>query len=123
VRREAKGDQAKPARGETPKFEDGFLHKLFGDSRESSITAGIMYGVPPFGYNYLSPEPPLFATHHISVSSAPSDELTSPCPISAPSSQQLRRRLLKNRGLACQPESRTAKVCRLPVAARDLYEI
>ena len=26
------------------------------------LSAGIMYGVPPFGYNYLSPAPPLFAT-------------------------------------------------------------
>ncbi|HTB13666.1 MAG TPA: TonB-dependent receptor [Bryobacteraceae bacterium] len=26
------------------------------------LSAGVMYGVPPFGYNYLSPAPPLFAT-------------------------------------------------------------
>ena len=25
------------------------------------LSAGIMYGVPPYGYNYLSPAPPLFA--------------------------------------------------------------
>src|SRR5205085_8974906 len=24
------------------------------------LSAGIMYGVPPYGYNYLSPAPPLF---------------------------------------------------------------
>jgi hypothetical protein len=47
--------------------------------------------------------------------------VTSPSPISARSSQQHRRRLLKNLALACQPESRTAKLCRLPVArARHL---
>ncbi len=42
--------------------------------------------------------------------------IASASPISAPSSQQHRRRPLKNLALACQPESRTAKVCRLPVA-------
>ncbi len=26
-----------------------------------------MYAVPPFGYNYLSPEPPLFATPFINA--------------------------------------------------------
>ncbi len=29
------------------------------------LSAGIMYGVPPFGYNYLSPAPPLLATPFI----------------------------------------------------------
>jgi len=50
--------------------------------------------------------------------------VTSSPPISARSSQQHRRRQPKNLGLTCQPESRTAKVCRLPVArarpSRDL---
>jgi hypothetical protein len=60
----------------SPKFDHGILKKIFGDSGKSSIrasygmfytafpglTAGIMYGVPPYGYNYLSPAPPLFAT-------------------------------------------------------------
>jgi hypothetical protein len=31
------------------------------------LSAGIMYGVPPFGYNYLSPAPPLFATPFITA--------------------------------------------------------
>src|SRR5712692_8116116 len=31
------------------------------------LSAGIMYGVPPYGYNYLSPAPPLFATPFISA--------------------------------------------------------
>ena len=30
------------------------LHRVQG------LSAGIMYGVPPYGYNYLSPAPPLF---------------------------------------------------------------
>jgi len=65
----------------SPKSDNGFLHKLFGDSGKSSIrasygifytafpglSAGVMYGVPPFGYNYLSPSPPLFATPFINA--------------------------------------------------------
>ena len=31
------------------------------------LSAGIMYGVPPYGYNYLSPAPPLFATPFITA--------------------------------------------------------
>jgi len=60
----------------SPKFDRGFLKALFGEGGQSSIrasygvfytafpgiSAGIMYAVPPFGYNYLSPAPPLFAT-------------------------------------------------------------
>jgi hypothetical protein len=65
----------------SPNFQDGLLHKIFGYSGESSIrasygifytafpglTAGIMYGVPPFGYNYLSSEPPLLSTPFINL--------------------------------------------------------
>jgi hypothetical protein len=60
----------------SPNFDGGILKKIFGSAGKSSIrasygifytafpglTAGIMYGVPPYGYNYLSPAPPLFAT-------------------------------------------------------------
>jgi hypothetical protein len=46
------------------------------------LTAGIMYGVPPYGYNYLSPEPPLFATPFIN--SANGVENTDPFPLSFP---------------------------------------
>ncbi|HTW67625.1 MAG TPA: carboxypeptidase regulatory-like domain-containing protein [Bryobacteraceae bacterium] len=59
----------------SPNFSSGILKKIFGDSGKSSIRAsygifytafqgidtGIMYGVPPWGYNYLSPAPPEFA--------------------------------------------------------------
>ena len=31
------------------------------------LSAGIMYGVPPYGYNYLSPAPPLFETPFITA--------------------------------------------------------
>ena len=31
------------------------------------LSAGIMYGVPPYGYNYLSPAPPLFDTPFITA--------------------------------------------------------
>ncbi len=58
----------------SPKPENGILKAIFGSGGESSIRAsygifytafpglsvGVMYGVPPFGYNYLSPSPPLF---------------------------------------------------------------
>jgi hypothetical protein len=63
----------------SPGFSNGILKTLFGDSGKTSIrasygifytafpglSAGIMYGVPPYGYNYLSPSPPLFATPFI----------------------------------------------------------
>jgi hypothetical protein len=59
-----------------PGFDRGILKEIFGDSGKSSVrasygifytafpglSAGVMYAVPPFGYNYLTPEPPLFAT-------------------------------------------------------------
>ncbi len=65
----------------SPNFHDGLLRVLFGDAGKSSIrasygifytvfpglTAGIMYGVPPYGYNYLSPQPPLFSKPFISA--------------------------------------------------------
>ena len=65
----------------SPRFEDGFLGKLFGRTGTTSIrasygifytafpglSAGIMYAVPPFGYNYLSPGPPLLATPFITA--------------------------------------------------------
>ena len=31
------------------------------------LSAGIMYGVPPYGYNYLSPAPPIFETPFITA--------------------------------------------------------
>jgi len=60
----------------SPGFDHGILKRLFGEKGQSSIrasygifytefpglTAGIMYAVPPFGYNYLSPVEPLFST-------------------------------------------------------------
>ncbi|MBB5316214.1 TonB-dependent receptor [Tunturibacter empetritectus] len=65
----------------SPKFSDGFWSKIFGASGQSSIhasyglfytafpglSAGIMYSVPPFGFNYLSPAPPLLATPFITA--------------------------------------------------------
>ena len=67
----------------SPHFDQEFLSKIFGGAGESSIRAsygifytqfpgllaGIMYSVPPFGYNYLSPSPPLFATPFITAAS------------------------------------------------------
>ena len=65
-----------------PKFTNGILKAIFGGDGKSSIrasygvfytefpglAAGVMYGVPPFGYNYLSPAPPLLATPFITDS-------------------------------------------------------
>jgi hypothetical protein len=79
-----------------PDFKNGWLHKIFGNAGQSSIrssygifytafpglTAGIMYGVPPFGYNYLSPSPPLFATPF--VNSQDSAQNVDPFPLAFP---------------------------------------
>jgi Carboxypeptidase regulatory-like domain len=65
----------------TPRFEQGILRSIFGGAGQSSIrasygifytafpglSAGIMYSVPPFGFNYLSPGPPLLATPFITA--------------------------------------------------------
>jgi hypothetical protein len=86
-----------------PKGGDGLLKALFGDSGKSSIrasygmfytafpglTAGIMYGVPPYGYNYLSPEPPLFATPYVNSS----DGVQNADPFLLPEQRSLHRKL------------------------------
>jgi hypothetical protein len=65
----------------SPRFDSGLWKTIFGGSGKSSIrasyglfytafpglTAGIMYAVPPFGYNYLSPGPPLLQTPFITA--------------------------------------------------------
>jgi hypothetical protein len=65
----------------SPRFQQGLWRTIFGDSGEASIRAsyglfytefpglpaGIMYSVPPFGYNYLSPGPPLLETPFITA--------------------------------------------------------
>jgi hypothetical protein len=64
-----------------PRLESAFWRAILGSGGQSSIRAsygifytefpglatGIMYAVPPFGYNYLSPAPPLFATPFITA--------------------------------------------------------
>jgi hypothetical protein len=66
-----------------PSFENPIGKSIFGESGKSSLrasyglfytafpglAAGIMYAVPPFGYNYLSPGPPLLATPFITAAS------------------------------------------------------
>jgi hypothetical protein len=80
----------------SPKFEHGLLGAVFGSGGKSSIrasygifytafpglSAGIMYAVPPFGSNYLSPEPPLFATPFINA--ADGVQNANPFPIAFP---------------------------------------
>ena len=65
----------------SPKFDEGLWSKIFGTGGQSSIrasygifytafqglSAGIMYAVPPFGFNYLSPAPPLLTTPFITA--------------------------------------------------------
>jgi hypothetical protein len=80
----------------SPSFDNGFLKTIFGGPGKSSIrasygifytafpglTAGIMYGIPPYGYNYLSPEPPIFAAPF--VNSANGAANTDPFPLNFP---------------------------------------
>ena len=80
----------------SPNVQNGFLRAIFGGAGKSGIrasfgqfytafpglSAGIMYGVPPFGYNYLSPAPPLFATPFIN--SADGAQNTNPFPFTFP---------------------------------------
>lgn len=86
---------------DSPSFNDGFLKTLFGDGGKTSIrasygifytafpglTAGIMYGVPPFGYNYLSSSPPLFSTPFITASNGTQN--TDPFPLNFPPASNL----------------------------------
>jgi hypothetical protein len=80
----------------SPRFDSGVLGKIFGGPGKSSIrasygifytafpglSAGIMYSVPPFGYNYLSPAPPLFATPFVTAGDGAIN--TDPFPITFP---------------------------------------
>ena len=80
----------------SPRWDTGILGRIFGGPAKSSIrasygifytafpglSAGIMYAVPPFGYNYLSPEPPLFATPFINA--ADGVDNLNPYPIAFP---------------------------------------
>ena len=79
-----------------PTFEHGILKLIFGDSAGSSIrasygifytaftglSAGVMYAVPPFGYNYLPPQPPLFVTPFINA--ADGGQNINPFPLTFP---------------------------------------
>jgi hypothetical protein len=67
----------------SPNFTQKILKKVFGDSGKTSIragfgmfytafeglSAGILYGQPPYGLSYTSPAPPLFAEPFITASS------------------------------------------------------
>ncbi len=80
-----------------PKSSNGFWRVLFGGGGASSIRgsyglfytefpgllAGIMYAVPPFGYNYLSPAPPLTATPFISAATGVDNGQRFPFPFPA----------------------------------------
>ena len=67
----------------SPRFNQGFMRVILGGGGKGSIRAsyglfytqfpglpaGIMYAVPPYGYNYLSPGPPLSETPFITAAS------------------------------------------------------
>lgn len=94
----SKGDNFAPRIGiaYAPKFDRGILKDIFGDDGKSSLRAsygifytafpglstGVMYAVPPFGYTYLSPQPPLFATPF--VNAADGGQNGNPFPLAFP---------------------------------------
>jgi Carboxypeptidase regulatory-like domain len=77
-----------------PAPEGGFWKKILGGGGQSSmrasyglfftafpgLSAGIMYSVPPFGFNYLSPAPPLLATPFISAATGTNNGQRFPFP-------------------------------------------
>jgi hypothetical protein len=78
----------------SPKSDRGFWKQVFGARGKSSIRAsyglfytqfpgllaGVMYGVPPFGYNYLSPGPPLLSTPFITAATGANNGQRFPFP-------------------------------------------
>jgi hypothetical protein len=94
----SKGDNFAPRLGlaYSPSVDHGPLRKVFGEGGKSSIrvsygifytafpglSAGVMYAVPPFGYNYLSREPPVFATPFINAANGAQN--TNPFPLTFP---------------------------------------
>jgi hypothetical protein len=95
----SKGDNFAPRLGiaYSPTFDRGILRAVFGGAGKSSLratygifctafpglSAGVMYAVPPFGFNYLSPSPPLIATPFINAKDG--RENTNPFPLTFPS--------------------------------------
>jgi Carboxypeptidase regulatory-like domain len=94
----AKGDNFAPRIGlaYAPKFDRGILKQIFGKGGESSIrasygtfysafpglSAGVMYAVPPFGYTYLTPGPPLLATPFVGAANGTQNK--NPFPLAFP---------------------------------------
>jgi len=63
----------------TEKFSVRASYGLFYTAFQG-LSAGIMYGVPPYGYNYLSPAPPLFATPFITAANGTNNGQRFPFP-------------------------------------------
>ena len=65
-----------------PRRASGSFYTAF-----QGLSAGIMYGVPPYGYNYLSPAPPLFETPFITAADGteqrPAVSASRPAPLDA----------------------------------------
>ncbi|HUN64203.1 MAG TPA: carboxypeptidase regulatory-like domain-containing protein [Candidatus Sulfotelmatobacter sp.] len=80
-----------------PEFHDGWLHKLLGDGQQTrlvagfgtfytafeGLSAGIMSANPPYGYDYTSLAPVLFATPFVSAASGRQFVQPFPSPIPA----------------------------------------
>jgi len=80
-----------------PEFHDGFLHKVLGDAQQTrfvagfgtfytafeGLSAGIMSANPPYGYDYTSLAPVLFATPFVSAASGQEFVQPFPSPIPA----------------------------------------
>ena len=80
-----------------PEFHDGLLHKLLGDGQQTrfvagfgtfytafeGLSAGIMSANPPYGYDYTSLAPVLFATPFVSAASGQEFVQPFPSPIPA----------------------------------------
>ena len=81
----------------SPTLSEGPFHKLFGDTGQSSVrlgfgqfytafeglSAGIMSANPPYGYDYTSLAPPLFATPFVTAASGQNVGQRFPEPIPA----------------------------------------
>ncbi len=87
----------------------------FSTLRFPGLSAGIMYSVPPFGFNYLSPGPPLLATPFITAATGFNNGQRFPFPF-PPHNVSRRTRILRSTGPTLCPSlptrsSITGTVC------------
>ncbi|WP_255551303.1 hypothetical protein [Granulicella sp. dw_53] len=119
----------------SPRFEQGILSRIFGSNGQSSIrasyglfytafqglSAGIMYAVPPFGFNYLSPGRPLLAKPFISAATGVDNGQRFPFPFrrtTSPPRILMPRSIGPTSFLLRQIRSSTIRIVRPAVALR-----